>query len=108
MRLDQILITVVFLGLSCPVVEGWAQPTGTDSVDGTEFRYNTAKQRDGRIRLSLFPKPGINQDQGLISRQAQALADRLAVRECPHGYDFYAAEPFEARRKELTYLFKCK
>ena len=107
MRPSQILMTVVFLGLSCPV-EGWAQPTGTDRVGATEFQHNTARQRDGRIRLTLSPKPGIAQDQALIGRQAQALADRLAVRECPHGYDFYAAEPFEARRKELTYLFKCK
>ena len=49
-----------------------------------------------------------NQSGNLIDRQAQVLADRLAVRECPRGYDFYAAEPLAARRKELTYVFKCK
>jgi len=108
MRRDRILIAVVFLGLSCPLAEGRAQSAGTDRVDATEFQHNTARQRDGRIRLTLLPKPGVAQDPGVIDRQAQVLADRLAVRECPRGYDFYAAEPLAARRKELTYVFKCK
>ena len=56
MRRDQILIAIVFLGLSCPG-EGWAQPTGTDRVDGTEFQHNTARQRDGRIRLRFRLSP---------------------------------------------------
>jgi hypothetical protein len=108
MRRDRFLITVVFIALSCPLAEGWAQPAGTDRVDATDFHLNTARQRDGRIRLTLSPKPGVAQDSGVISRQAQLLADRIAVHECPRGYDFYAAEPLEARWKEPTYVFKCK
>jgi hypothetical protein len=107
MRRDQLLIVAGILALNWPIV-GQTQSAEIESVDAVQFLRDLTKQPDGRSRLTVVAKPGFAQDSMMINRQAHVLADRVATRECPRGYDFYAAAPLKPRRNELTYVFKCR
>jgi hypothetical protein len=101
-------MALAVLWLNSSVVEGQAQPATTDSVGTTQFQQTIARQRDGRIRLTLLVRPGLVQDSIMLGRQTQIIAERVATRECRRGHDFYAAEPVNVRRSEFTFVFKCR
>jgi hypothetical protein len=108
MRRDRLLIALAVFGLNSAVVEGQAQPATTNSAGTTQFQQSIERQRDGRIRLKLLVRPGLAQDSIMFGRQTQVIAERVATRECHRGHDFYAVEPFNVRRSEFTFVFKCR